>query len=92
MSMKEIQISAVVSADTKALLDRLVRSTGLKKGYVVEMALRHRLRTLAALPSEFIIPPRLVVSEQTGKEIARRLRSPKKPSKELRDLMSGDGD
>lgn len=73
---KQARISAVVSRETKDLLERLVRATGLKKGYVVEMALRHHLQALQELPADAIIPPRLVVTRQSGEEILKRLSSP----------------
>ena len=89
---KDIQISAIISEETKELLERMVRSTGLKKGFVLEMALRHHLEALQELPSDVIISPKLVVTERSGKEIAKQLRSSQKPTKELRDLMSRNGD
>lgn len=89
---KDVQISAVVSKETKALLERLVESTGLKKGFVVEMALRHHLQALQELPADAIIPPKIVLTRKSGEELIRRLRSPKAPTRELRKLMSGDGD
>lgn len=89
---KGTQISAVISKDTKERLDRLVRETGVKKGFVLEMALRHHLQALAELPREFLIPPRIVVSRQTAEEIARRIADPPAPTPALRKLMRGDGD
>lgn len=87
----DTQISAVISRDTKELLEQLVRSTGLKKGYVLEMALRHHLQALQELPADVVIPPRLVVSKRSGGELSERIRSRRRPSKALRDLMSGHG-
>lgn len=89
---KETQISAMVSSDTKERLERLVRATGVKKGYVLEMALRHHLQALLELPPSAIIPPRVVVSRATGEELARRIRSPRRTSRDLSDLMAPDGD
>lgn len=89
---KETQISAMVSKDTKEQLERLVRSTGLKKGYVLEAALRHHLQALQELPADVIVPPRLVVTRASGEEILRRNRAHRPRSKDLDDLMAGDGD
>lgn len=88
---RAIQISAFVSPGTKEMLEKLVRSTGLKKGYVVEMALRHHLQALQSLPPDVIVSPRLTVSRRSGEEIAKRLAEPKPPTRDLRDLMSSDG-
>ena len=89
---KVAQISAVVSEDTKELLDRLVRRTGLKKGYVLEMALRHHLQALQELPPDILIPPRIVVSRKTAEDLAERLSKPGRPTRALRKLMSENGD
>lgn len=87
---KETQISAVVSATTKDLLDRLVRATGVKKGHVIEQALRHHLQALLELPADVIVHPKLVVSKRSGDEIVKQL-DRAKPTRALRDLMR-DGD
>jgi hypothetical protein len=86
----ETQISAVVSKGTKDLLERQARSTGVKKGYLVEQALRHHLQALQELPADVIIHPRLVVTRKSGEEILRQLETGK-TSKALRELMR-DGD
>jgi hypothetical protein len=90
--MKETQISAVVSDTTKELLERHVRETGVKKGHVVEMALRHHLRALQQLPSDIIVHPRIVISRRSGEQVLRRLNKPKRPTKELRRLIAPNGD
>jgi hypothetical protein len=87
---KEIQISAIVSQATKDLLERHVRATGVKKGYLVEQALRHHLQALQELPADVIVHPKLVVTRRSGEAILKQMRSGK-PTKALRDLM-GDGD
>ncbi len=89
---KETQISAPVSKATRDLLERHVRATGVKKGRVIEMALRHHLQALQALPADIILNPRIVVSRRSGEEVLARIASPKPPSRELRELMARDGD
>ena len=88
--MKDIQISAHISRDTKEELEKLVRSRGLKKGFVIECALRHHLQALKEIPGEFIIPPTLVVTRESFKKLLKQLKSPPKPTPELRKLMQGD--
>lgn len=90
MPTEEIQISAVVSRATKDLLERYARATGVKKGHLVEQALRHHLRALDELPVDVVLHPRIVVSRKSGELILRKIRSGK-PTKALRDLMR-DGD
>jgi hypothetical protein len=87
---KESQISAVVSETTKELLERHVRATGVKKGYVVEQALRHHLQALQELPTDVIIHPKLVVTRKSGTALLREIEQAK-PTEALRDLVR-DGD
>jgi hypothetical protein len=89
---RETQISAPVSRTTKELLERHVRATGVKKGHLVEEALRHHLQALQALPSDVIVHPRVVISRRSGEKLAARLASTKPPARRLRNLMAGDGD
>jgi cAMP phosphodiesterase len=77
---KEIQISAKVDTTTKQLLEQHVRATGVKKGYLLEQALRHYL----------FVHPRVVVTPKSGAVVRRALRSGR-PTKALRALMR-DGD
>jgi hypothetical protein len=91
MMRKETQISAFVSTTTKELLEKHVRATGVKKGRVVEMALRHYLQALQELPADIIVYPRLVVTRRSGEELIERMASPR-PTPELRELMTRDGD
>lgn len=87
--MREVQVSASISETTKELFEREVRATGVKKGFLIENALLHHLSALRELPTEFIIPPRLVVNQETGDRILERLDHPE-PTPALRDLMRGD--
>jgi len=87
---KESQISAVVSETTKELLERHVRATGVKKGYLVEQALRHHLQALQELPTDVIIHPKLVVTRKSGTALLREIEQAK-PTEALRDLVR-DGD
>jgi hypothetical protein len=83
---KETQISALVSRTTRDLLERHVRATGVKKGHLVEQALRHHLQALQELPADVIVHPKLVVTRKSGAAILKQMKSGK-PTKSLRDLM-----
>ena len=87
---KDTQISAQISASTRALMEKYVRQTGVKKGHLVEQALLHHLQALDELPAEYIIHPRIVVSRKTGKQLLRQAESAE-PTPALRKLMR-DGD
>ena len=82
------QISAVVSEGTKSRLERLTRATGLKKAWVIETALAHYLQALDELPTDVIIPPRIVVDRKTGERILERIEKPAKPTPAMRELFA----
>jgi uncharacterized protein (DUF1778 family) len=86
------QISAPISTETKELLERHVKATGVKKGHLVESALRYHLRALQELPADVMIPARVVLTRRSFEELVERLRAPGRPTKALRELMRGHGD
>jgi len=88
MSTETTQISAFISDTTSSELDRYIEGRGLKKGYVVEQALRFHLRALKELPADVVIPPLLVVSAETAEHLARRMKKPRKPTPAMRALFS----
>jgi hypothetical protein len=71
-------------------MERHVRATGVKKGHLVEQALRHHLQALQELPADVIVHPKLVVTRRSGAMIMKEIKSGK-ANKALRDLMR-DGD
>ncbi len=90
MARTEVQISAIVSAHTKELVEDYSRASGVKKGYLIEMALLHHLRALKELPSEVIVPPRIVVRKESAEKLALLLKHPPRPTKAMKELMRGD--
>lgn len=89
---RAVQIAAPISKETKELLERQSRATGVKKGYLIESALRYHLRALQELPADVLVPAKMVLTRRSFDELAARLRSPGKPTKALRELMRRDGD
>ena len=86
----DTQISAVVSRTTKELLEQYVRATGVKKGHLIEQALRHHLQALNEVPADVIVHPKLVVTRKSGERVLKEMERGK-PTRALRDLMR-DGD
>lgn len=84
----EIQISAIVSRTTKDMLEEMVRARGLKKGHLVEEALRHHLQALQELPEDAIIPSKVVLAPDALRKVVREIHSPGAPPPALRKLMS----
>lgn len=89
---KTTQISAQLSGPTRDLLEKYVRATGIKKQHLIEQALLHHLQALQELPTDVIMPARLVVSRDAGEQLLERVQAPRRPTKALRDLMAADGD
>lgn len=89
--MPEIQISAYISEKTKALFEEYAEAHGVKKGHLIEEALLHHLQALRELPADVIIPPRLVVTEASAREVLRRVRKPRRPTRAMRELFGKRG-
>ena len=87
---RETRISAVVSQTTRELLERHVRATGVKKGHLVEQALRHHLQALQQLTADVIVHPKLVLTRKSGEALLKEIEEAK-PTETLRDLLR-DGD
>lgn len=83
---KESQISAFVSHTTREMLERYVRATGVKKGHLIDQALRHHLQALQELPADVIVPSKLVVSRSSWDAVLEQVEAGE-PTAALRDLM-----
>jgi len=90
MAAHNVQISAVVSEETRALLDEATEAHGLKKGHVIEEALLHYLHALRELPSDVIIPSRLVLTGTSGLEVVEQVLLPREPTDAMKALMAGE--
>lgn len=80
------QVSAYISPETRRELDRFVEAHGVKKGHLIEMALLHHLQALRELPADAIVPPRLVVSPQTGEWLLDLVEHPREPTEAMLKL------
>ncbi len=83
----QTQISAFISDTTKSLVEEYADSHGVKKGHLVEEALLHHLQALQTLPADVIIPPRLVVTTESGEAVLTRMEKPRRPTKAMRQLF-----
>jgi hypothetical protein len=85
--MSDTQISAYISDGTRRLVEDYAEAHGVKKGFLIEEALLHHMQALRELPADVIIPPRIVVSEATGRRLLARMRKPRRPTKAMRELF-----
>jgi len=85
-----VQISAQISKETRDRLENYSRAHGIKKQFLIESALLHFLGALDELPSNIIVPPRLIVTERSGRRVANLISGRRKPRQALVELMRGD--
>ena len=83
------QVSAYISAETKAEIEAYVKRRGVKKAYLIEEALQHHLQALREIPEDLIIPSRLVLTETAMAEIAERITREGQPTEALKALFRG---
>ena len=66
------------------MVERYTEAHGVKKGHLIEEALLHHLQALRELPADIIIPPRIIVDEQTAKTLQERVENPRNPTKAMK--------
>jgi len=81
------RISAQISDETKAEVEAFVKRYGITKARLIEEALQHHLQALREIPSDLVVPSRLVVTEDSIKRVAARLASNEPPTPALRELL-----
>ena len=86
--MSTIQISAVISEDTKARMERYVRATGVTRAHLIEQALLHHLQVLEELPLDVIVPARIVLSRESAEQVRELTSRPPAPTEAMRRLFS----
>jgi len=81
------QVSAYISAETKAEVETYVKRHGVKKAYLIEEALQHHLQALREIPEDLVIPSRLILSDSAMLEIAERINQKIQPTAALKTLF-----
>ena len=81
------QISAHISEDTKARLDRRVRATGVTRAYLIEQALLHHLQALEELPVDIIVTPRIVLTAASARRVRDLTSHPPEPTEAMKRLF-----
>lgn len=85
--MAEVQISAFVSDETKARLDRYARAHGVSKGWLLEQALLHHLQALEELPEDVRVPARMVLDADSAARVRALLQHPPEPTGAMKKLF-----
>lgn len=85
--MATTQVSAHISEETKARLERFVRRTGQTRARVIEDALLSHLQALEQLPADIIVPARIVLNSVSAELVRETLTHPAEPTEELKRLF-----
>jgi len=85
--MPTTQVSAHISEETKARLDRFVRRTGQTRARLIEEALLQHLQALEELPADAVVPARLVLDEKSAERVRDMIARPPEPTEELKRLF-----
>ena len=85
--MPTVQVSAHISRETKARLERFVRRTGQTRARLIEDALLQHLQALEELPAEAIVPARIILSAPSAQLVREMVRHPPEPTEEMKRLF-----
>lgn len=85
--MATTQVSAHISRDTKARLERFVRRTGQTRGRVIEDALLQHLQALEELPADVLVPARMVLSTRSASLLRELIARPPEPTDDMKRLF-----
>lgn len=80
------QLSTPITRETREMLDRYSKKTGIKKGYLIEEALRSYLVAHEGLPRDVVVPSTIELTPASSKKFVREVRS-RKPNAALKKLM-----
>ena len=85
--MATTQVSAHISEETKARLERLARRTGQTRARLIEDALIQHLQALEELPADVIVPARLVLTRESAQRVRDMIARPPEPTEDLKRLF-----
>ncbi len=85
--MPTTQVSAHISEETKARLERFVRRTGQTRARLIEDALLQHLQALEELPADAVVPARIVLSAQSAEGVRDMIARPPEPTEDMKRLF-----
>jgi len=81
------QISAFIDVAVKDRMEAYVRETGVTRAHLVEQALLHHLQALEELPSDVVVPARMVLRQESAERVRDLVTRPPEPTEALRELF-----
>ncbi|MEN9595978.1 MAG: hypothetical protein RL236_412 [Pseudomonadota bacterium] len=85
-----MQLAVELPDRTTALIESYSQKMGLEKNSFIEDALLRHLQALRELPMEFIIPNRIILSEEGMRQVLDLLENPPEPTEALKQLMNDE--
>lgn len=82
-----VQVSAQISEATRRRLDQYARETGIKKSHIIEDAIEQHLDVLDEIPSQYVIPKHIVLTNESFDRVVEMINNPREPSPALVELM-----
>lgn len=80
------QLSTPITRETREMLDRYSKRTGIKKGHLIEEALRSYLIAHEGLPRDVVVPSTLALSATSSTKFVREVHG-RKANAALKKLM-----
>ena len=81
------QISANISPSTKERMEKYAKAYGLKKAFLIETALLHHLNVLDEIPLDIVIPPRILITKESGEKVLESIQNPPEPTEAMKALF-----
>ena len=81
------QVSVRISEETKAEMEAHAKRLNLKKDHLIEQALLHHFQALREIPTDLVIPARLVLTDTAMADIAERIVEHSEPTEALKVLL-----
>ncbi len=81
------QISANISLSTKQRMEKYAKAYGLKKAFLIETALLHHLNVLNEIPLDIVIPPRIIITKESGERMIESIQQPPEPTEAIKALF-----
>jgi len=82
------QISANISLSTKERMEKYTKIYGWKKGSLIETALLHHMNVLDEIPLDLIIPPRIILTRESGEKLLKSIKNPPEPTEAMKALFN----
>lgn len=85
--MPKTIITAEISYDTKAEVETYLSKNSLSMDELLEAALQHYFEALKGIPENVVVPSKLVITQNSMREVINLLENKREPKDSLKRLM-----